>query len=77
MTNSHHQLLEIAKTLTALKMSEMPIKYIPNRITWVTQAIFTYYLSAFGVKMSSQNGKISLFVDQCAVHPHNISYLKI
>jgi hypothetical protein len=52
----------------------LPTKYVANRKAWVTQAIFTDYLSALDAKMSSQNRKILLFLDQCAAHPQDTSY---
>jgi hypothetical protein len=55
---------------------QLHTKYVANRKTWVAQAIFTDYLRALDAKMSSQNRKILLFLDQCAAHPQNTSYLK-
>jgi hypothetical protein len=54
----------------------LPTKYVANRKAWVTQAIFTDYLRALDAKMSSQNRKILLFLDQCAAHPQDTCYLK-
>jgi hypothetical protein len=47
------------------------IKYTANRTACVTQAIFTNYLRALYVKMSSQNRKILLSTDQCSAHPQD------
>jgi hypothetical protein len=55
---------------------QLPTKYVANRKAWVTQAIFTDYLRALDAKMSSHNRKILLFLDQCAAHPQDTSYLK-
>jgi hypothetical protein len=54
----------------------LPTKYVANRKAWVTQAIFTDYLRALDAKMSSQNRKILLFLDQCAAYPRDTNYLK-
>jgi hypothetical protein len=55
---------------------QLPTKYVANRKSWVTQAIFTDCLRALDAKMSSQNRKILLFLDQCAAHPQDTSFLK-
>jgi hypothetical protein len=55
---------------------QLPTKYVAIRKAWVTQAIFTDYLRALDAKMSSQNSKILHFLDQCATHPQDTSYLK-
>jgi hypothetical protein len=55
---------------------QLPTKYVANRKAWVTQAIFIDYFRALDAKMSSQNRKILLFLDQCAAHPQDTSYLK-
>jgi hypothetical protein len=55
---------------------QLPTKYAANRKVWVTQAIFNDYLRALDAKMSSQNRKVLLFLDQCAARPQDTSYLK-
>jgi hypothetical protein len=55
---------------------QLPTKYVANRKAWVTQVIFTDYLRALDAKISSQSRKILLFLDQCAAHPQDTSYLK-
>jgi hypothetical protein len=56
-------------------VTQLPTKYVANRKAWVTQAIFTDYLRALDAKMSSQNRKILLFLDQCA-YLQDTSFLK-
>jgi hypothetical protein len=46
-------------------------KYSANRKAYT---IFIDYLRALDVKMSSQNRKILLFTDQCALHPQDTCY---
>jgi hypothetical protein len=55
---------------------QLPTKYVANREAWVIHAIFTYYLRALDAKMSCQNKKILLFLDQCAAHSQDTSFLK-
>jgi hypothetical protein len=55
---------------------QLPTKYVANRKARVPQTIFTDYLRALDAKMSSQNRKILLFLDQCAAHLQDTSFLK-
>lgn len=53
---------------------KLPTKYAANQTATVTD-IFTDYFRTVHAKMSSQNRKILLFIDQCVVHPQGTSYL--
>jgi hypothetical protein len=55
------------------KKKKVSHKYGANRKAYT---IFTDYLRALDVKMSSENRKILLFTDQCAPHPKDTSYLE-
>jgi hypothetical protein len=57
-------------------VTKFPTKYVAKRKAWVKKASFTDYLRTLNAKMSSQNRKILLFIDQCAAHPQNTRYLK-
>jgi hypothetical protein len=50
------------------KFRKLATRYMANRKAWVTQVIFTDYIRALDAKMSSQNRKILLFINQHAAH---------
>jgi hypothetical protein len=63
-------------TCCFIYVRKLPTKYAANRKAWVTQASFTDYVRALDAKISSQNRKILLLVNQCAAHPQDTSYIK-
>ena len=54
----------------------LPTEYRANSKAWMTGDIFTEWIRKFDSRMSLQNRKIALLLDNCSAHPKYISGLK-
>jgi hypothetical protein len=52
------------------------VKYFANKKAGMTTAIFTEFLRALDAFVGVQGRNILLFVDNCAAHPQDTSFLK-
>ena len=57
-------------------VKKLPTKYYANGKVWMTTEIFCSFLHSLDVQMGVQNRQIILFVDNCAVHPKDTSFLR-
>ncbi|XP_021920213.1 tigger transposable element-derived protein 6-like [Zootermopsis nevadensis] len=57
-------------------MKKLPVKYHANKKAWMTTDIFTAFLSSLDASMGAQGRKILLFVDNCAAHPKDTTFLR-
>uniref|UniRef100_A0A224Z9W5 Tick transposon n=1 Tax=Rhipicephalus zambeziensis TaxID=60191 RepID=A0A224Z9W5_9ACAR len=46
----------------------LPVKYVANRKSWMTRAIFGDWIKAFDRDMKAQNRKVCLLIDNCSAH---------
>jgi hypothetical protein len=57
-------------------VKKLPTKYHANGKAWMTTEIFCSFLHSLEVQMGAQNRQIILFVDNCAVHHKDKSFLR-
>lgn len=54
----------------------LPCHYRSNRRAWMTCALFEEFLRYFDNKMGAQCRSVLLFLDNCAAHPKDLSFLR-
>lgn len=54
----------------------LPCHYRSNRSAWMTCSLFEEFLRYFDNKMGSQCRSVLLFLDNCAAHPRDPSFLR-
>ena len=54
----------------------LPTEYRANKKAWMTSEIFTEWIRKFDSRMSLQNRRIALLLDNCSAHPKSVSGLK-
>jgi hypothetical protein len=52
----------------------LPTKYKAHTNSWMTTKVCEDYLKQMDRKLGVRNCKILLYIDQCAVHPKNITF---
>jgi hypothetical protein len=57
-------------------IKKLPVKYYANKKVWMTTTIFTEFLRALDASMGVQGRNILLFVDNCAAHLQDMSFLR-
>jgi hypothetical protein len=57
-------------------LKKLPTKYHANGKAWMMTEIFCSFLHSLQAQMGAQNRQIILFVDNCAAHPKDTSFLK-
>jgi len=57
-------------------VKKSPTKYHANGKAWMTTKIFCSFLHSLDAQMGVQNRQIVLFVDNCAAHPKDTSFLR-
>jgi hypothetical protein len=57
-------------------IKKLPSKYHANNKAWTTTHTFSSFLRSLDASMGVQNRNILLFVDNCAAHPKNTSFLR-
>jgi hypothetical protein len=57
-------------------VKKVPTKYHTNNKAWMTTDIFSSFLRSLDTSMGAQNRNILLFVDNCAAHPKDKSFLR-
>jgi hypothetical protein len=57
-------------------VKKLPTKYHANGKAWMTTEIFCSFLHTLDAQMGAQNRQIILFVDNCAAHPKDTSFLR-
>lgn len=57
-------------------IKNLPVRYHANNKAWMTADMFTSFLRTFDCTMGTQCRKVLLFVDNCAAHPKDISFLR-
>jgi hypothetical protein len=55
---------------------KIPSKYHANNKAWMTTDIFSSFLRSLDASKGAQNRNILLFVDKCAAHPKDTSFLR-
>jgi len=56
-------------------VKKLPTKFHANGKAWMTTEIFCLFLHSSAAQMGVQNRQIILFVDNCAAHPKDTSFL--
>jgi hypothetical protein len=56
-------------------VKRLPTKYEANINFWMTTKVFEYYFTQLDRKLDAKNCKILLFIDQCATHLKNTTFL--
>lgn len=54
----------------------LPVKYLGNKKSWLTRAIFKDCITNFDCDMKSQSRKVCLLIDNCLVHNVEDIYLE-
>ena len=67
---------EIPETNCFKNVKKLPTKYHANGKAWMTTEIFCSFLHSLEAQMGVQNRKIILFVDNCAAHTKDTSFLR-
>jgi hypothetical protein len=67
---------EIPETKCFKNVKKLPTKYHANSKAWMMTEIFCLFLHSLDVQMRVQNRQIILFVDNCAAHPKDTSFLR-
>jgi hypothetical protein len=57
-------------------VKKLPTKYHANGKAWMTTEIFCSFLCPLDAQMGAQKRQIILFVDNCAAHPKDTSFLR-
>jgi hypothetical protein len=57
-------------------VKKLPATYHANNKAWMTTDIFSSFLRPLDASMGAQNRNILLFVDNCAAHPKDTSFLR-
>jgi hypothetical protein len=57
-------------------VKKLPATYHVNNKAWMTTDIFSSFLHSLDASMGVQNRNILLFVDNCAAHPKDTSFLR-
>jgi hypothetical protein len=57
-------------------IKKLPTKHHANNKAWMTIGISSSFLRSFDASVGAQNRNILLFVDNCAAHPKDTSFLR-
>ena len=57
-------------------VKKLPSKYHASGKPWMMTEIFCSFLHSLDTQMGAQNRQITLFVDNCAAHPKDTSFLR-
>jgi hypothetical protein len=67
---------KISETAMFQECKKLPATYHENNKAWMTTDIFSSFLRSLDASMGAQNRNILLFVDNCAAHPKDTSFLR-
>lgn len=65
-----------AKPRCFKNIKKLPVQYYANGKAWMTTDIFLDFLHGLDASMGAQGRKIILFLDNCAAHPRELSFLR-
>lgn len=75
--NDKRMLIEIGKPRCFINIKNLPVLYHANSKAWMINKIFSEFLNDFDKSVGKQKRKVVLSIDNCSVHPPNISSLEI